>query len=166
MIENSLKFQLIGQIMITEKYKYYYISLSDQIQNIDYYYHKRDFVDNSTNKIETVTNLEFPEYHKNKHWIRSTLSNSFVDSKGIYKNRFQYLTDYRLKPDLSTNNNKFSGMYLIDRIYQLSVALDSYNIPFNLIQVEEINKSNYVTVLNTYILLDNKKDLAKIKLKF
>lgn len=150
---------------IKEKYPYYYISLAGQKISIDYFYHKRDYVDKNTNKIETITNLEFPQYHKNKHWIRTTETNSFVESRGVYKNRFSYITDYFIKPDLSPSNEKLKGLYLVDRIYQLSIKLDSYNIPFNLIQAEEINNENIITELNTFILLDNKKDLAKLKLK-
>lgn len=147
-----------------EKYDYSYIGLSGQVIKTQYFYHKRDYYDKNTDKVETITNLEFPHYQKNKHWIRTTESNSFVNSRGIYKNRFSYITDFYIKPDLSSNNSKFNGHFLIDRIYSLSIILDSYNIPFNLIQIEEIN-SDIVTQLNTYILLDNKKDLAKLKLK-
>ena len=146
---------------MSEKYDYFYIGLHGKVEAKSYNCNIRHYYDSNTDKIETLTRLEFPEYHKNKHWLRFTETNCFINSKGIYKNRFPYITDFIHRPDLST----FDGIYLVDKLFNLSVLLDSYGMPFNLIQLEEINDKNYVTELITYIMMDNKKDLAKLKLK-
>lgn len=139
----------------TYNYSYQFIDINGLLKNIDY------LKTNILSDDRDIENLDMfiPNVHIYKRWIKSTSKNSFVDKTGIFKNRFDEITEFRYKPNLSSKH----GTYMVDRIYSLSQELDKLNIPFNLIQVEEMNK-NYSTEYFTYIMFKTKNDLAKFKL--
>lgn len=141
------------------KYSYMYVDVYSGVKDIDYNVEIRDYYDKKLDKIIRIEYLNFPGYIKNGKWMKCTEENSFINCRGIYKNRFTEITEYSVKPDLS----KCESYYMTDRIHEISSKLDKLNIEFNLVQVEELNK-DYIAELYTYILFKNKKDMAKYKL--
>lgn len=130
--------------LIDEKYNEYY----------------KEVIDPST--FETIVVYKI-NYHdriiKNCNWLKCREDNYIFNSSGIYKNRKEFFSEFFCPLTLDLNIQ-----YTTDRIFYAVKKLDELNITFNLIQKKDIDNESGWNTLWTYVMFENKTDLAKYKM--